>query len=129
MKRSLDCFIFYLFLMLNCLLIYNSSNIAYIDSSDYIRLLIIGDSVDRYMVEDWCSNYQGVIMSERSFTAPNLTKTTQALTTVHQELKKFGMRRKAWDIRICDSSEKKIIIATIHNKFGVKPVGPWYCYH
>jgi hypothetical protein len=90
--------------------------------STYASLLILGDSVDRYMVKDWCQK-SGNILTERSHERSNASISP---LTVHELLKPYGMRRKSWDIWICESCTEKKIVATIANKFGVKAYPPWH---
>ena len=103
----------------------NSSNSN--SSSDVLRLLIIGDSVDRYAIEDWCakSNNNSYLFTERSSLA-----TLASSNTVQDLLKPFGQRRKAWEIRVCErqilSTGRVIYVAFLFNKLGVKPRPFWH---
>lgn len=90
-----------------------------------LTLLIIGDSVDRYMVEDWCKHRsRGYLHTERT-KQPLLF---YAKTSLHEVLKPQGMRRKSWEVRICEhvAPNGSMSVVFIANKFGVKPQPPWH---
>lgn len=92
-------------------------------SESYASLLVLGDSVDRYMVKDWCKHKLGHILTERSHERSNASLNTD---TVHELLKPYGMRRKSWDVWICEDFKDKKLVTTLSNKFGVKPTPPWH---
>lgn len=87
-----------------------------------IRIVLIGDSVERCAVEDWCRKYNGTLMND--YASLDFIDSSMTLDKL---LKPYNQRRKAWEIRLCDASlSKNIIMATVCNKFGVKPQPPWH---
>jgi hypothetical protein len=88
-----------------------------------VRILFIGDSLDRYLVQDWCSHNNGTIFMENSMSTPS---TSTQSTTVHEIFKVFGRRRRSWEVRLCDSKRNDVVLTAVANKFGVKPSPPWH---
>src|SRR5687767_7475922 len=80
----------------------------------YLRLLIIGDSVDRLLVNDWCSAYNANIHLE---TSPH--PTNHSSHTVHKVFEPFNKRLRSWEIRICENYHSNIYVSMIANKHGV----------
>lgn len=93
---------------------------------NYTRLLLIGDSVDRYLVIDWCSAGaaagQCKLFTEASREATNASSPA----TVWDLMKVHGRRRKAYEIRVCECWQKRVMVTYVANKFGVKANGPWH---
>lgn len=123
------------------------------DDDEVIRLLFIGDSIDRLMVEDWCSLVNGTIFKENTIsplTTPPprppshrssqlsqlsqpqplqsqpLQPQLQLQHNVHSVFKVYGRKRKSWEIRLCQSLQHNVRITFLANKFGVKPHPPWH---
>lgn len=88
------------------------------------RILLMGDSVDRYSVEDWCRKYSGNIITDRSDDGTIFNKSL----TLDSLLKFYPRRSRSWELRICDAvSSRNVILAFIFNKIGVKAQPPWHC--
>jgi hypothetical protein len=61
-------------------------------SASPFRMLLIGDSVDRYAVMDWCKEYNG---------------STAADLGLEKQLEPHRIRNKAWEIRIFDARKNR----------------------
>jgi hypothetical protein len=83
------------------------------------RILLIGDSVDRYSIEDWCNAYKYNIIKGGDKTITNGTYPN----TVFNYFGNYHERNRAWEVRICENHSKQVIIGFIFNKIGVKPSG------
>jgi hypothetical protein len=63
-----------------------------------LHILLLGDSVDRYAVMDWCRHFNGTLVDER--------KLYNGLV-MDSLLAGHGRRRKHWELRICDAKETR----------------------
>ncbi len=90
--------------------------------SSYLRLLVIGDSVDRYMVDNWCKAVDGNLHTEISWSTTNHSNSA----TIHEIFHPYKSRHRSWEIRVCEDWRRKVYVSTIANKFGVKPFPPWH---
>jgi hypothetical protein len=86
------------------------------------RLLIIGDSVHRYMVEDWCSFYGGTLYND----GMNLSTNASFPFTMKGIFKKHPRRVRGWEPRVCESARSNAVVGFLFHKFGVKPHPPWH---
>jgi hypothetical protein len=91
-------------------------------SEEYLRLLVIGDSVDRYMIQDWCKYNNGHMHFEASNYKTNHTNGL----TVREIFEPHKSRFRSWEIRVCENYERRIYVSMVSNKFGVKPFPPWH---
>lgn len=87
--------------------------------SKITRILLIGDSVDRYSIEDWCNSYKYNIIKGGDKILTNGTFPN----TVFDYFGNYHERNRAWEIRICENHSKQVIIGFLFNKIGVKPSG------
>jgi len=103
-----------------------------------LRIVIIGDSVDRYMVEDWCGHsitngnlYSDRCLWDEEFMEKPFCKKLQSFFEaegiapgIFPPLKK---RFRAWEFRICDALETRgIILSYVFNKCGTGSNGPFW---
>lgn len=91
-------------------------------TNGYLRLIVIGDSVDRYMVQDWCSFVEGHIHTEISRARTNHTGDSNVIDLFYP----YRSRHRSWEIRICENYKGKVYVSMIANKFGVKNYPPWH---
>ena len=57
-------------------------------SDDYLRILVIGDSLDRCMVQDWCLHYLGTLLTDQSVATTNFSSPH----SIKYMFKSFGRR-------------------------------------
>ena len=64
---------------------------------------MIGDSVDRYSIHDWCQRNNGILTMAvgESTNAANISHSQRE--KLADTLKKHGIRRKSWELRFCDA--------------------------
>lgn len=85
--------------------------------TNYSRIMVIGDSVDRYALMDWCQHVNGTLMSDKA----TITRSASKIS-MDTLLSKHGNRRKAWEVRLCDVQSKgprDLVMTFVSNKFGV----------
>lgn len=97
----------------------------------HLNILLIGDSVDRYLVTDYCrvqhvSNLCSTI-SEYSgkYHVTNCTSRgsgSVALSSLFQ----FSKRIFPWSVVMCDDFDQDISIGFLFNTQGVSPQPPWF---
>lgn len=96
----------------------------------HLNILLIGDSVDRYLVTDYCRAQNGNLCStidEFSGTY-HLTNCTSrgsgsvALSALFQ----FSKRIYPWSVVICDDYEQELSLGFLFNTQGVSPHPPWF---
>ncbi len=89
---------------------------------NYTRILIIGDSCDRYAVSDWCDRCGFPALKERDIIPNNFTQ-NQTYFSIFQP---YGARRRGWEVRTCECARESVVLSFLFQKFGVKPQGPWH---
>lgn len=67
---------------------YSASNGGAAEADNYLRVLIVGDSVNRCMVQDWCSKYSGTLLMDHSTDSTNFSTPYP----VSYYFKRFGKR-------------------------------------
>jgi hypothetical protein len=114
------------------------------------RLLLVGDSVDRYAIWDWCESIGGRLLKDdtifpyfvplhRSRFPPkkakprNSSPTCQPTPTISQyqdiidKHKDFHSRRYSLEPTLCDArSIRGIVVGLVANKMGTKMNPPWH---
>jgi len=69
-----------------------SSNVSFHEeantSDDNLRILVIGDSIDRCMVQDWCLHNLGNLLTDQSVATTNFS----APHSIKDVFKHFGRR-------------------------------------
>lgn len=90
--------------------------------SDFdIRILIIGDSVDRYAVKDWCHENSGIICTpDRNHSEISCKAILSLEGNVARNFSAF-QRLKSWDMTFCFSKKRSIIMLSMLNALGVTP--------
>ena len=85
------------------------------------RILIIGDSVDRYSVDDWC-DYNSCVLefpTKEEWARFN----NKSAGHVHFDF----LRYKAWETRVCKCPKRQLVIGFHFNKYGTSCCGyPFY---
>jgi hypothetical protein len=113
------------------------------------RVLLIGDSVDRYTVWDWCDHVGGLLLKEDTilpFAGPPIRRhrgpgrvrpqlnapTSQPTPTVSEfqaiidKYRTLYARRNSLEPAFCDArAVRGIVVADITNKVGVNAHPPW----
>lgn len=98
-----------------------------------LRILSIGDSIDRYLLHDWCEATGGQFC--RSFDENGwIWKPTNCTTNSSKPqtlwgLFKHTMRAYAWEVAICDSFAENVTLGFLFNMQGVSPYPPWFNQH
>lgn len=90
--------------------------------SNYIKLLVIGDSADRIMVEEWCSHHKGNLFKEIDAVVTNDT----SIDILKPILDPYRSRFRSWEMRVCELWQRKVYVSMISNKFGVRSHPPWH---
>jgi hypothetical protein len=89
-----------------------------------LRILIVGDSIDRYYIDDWCRRrHQSLLTDQTIFSLTNISDRTLALREVLGEDRR---RYRAWEIRICYAPTYNINVTYVFNKCGVGTSGPFH---
>ena len=95
-------------------------------------LLLIGDSVDRYAVDDWCEaqRHEGARLlygqdPDNSF--GKWSKMGHVDDQLLQMLKSSGVTAwMSWSVRVCIVPRRGVAVASIFNLKGVDQKGPWW---
>ena len=82
-----------------------------------LRVMVIGDSVDRYMVSDWCLENGGILYTD---------KTMNTFPALNQLMSPLSRRFKSWEFRTCISLSRGINISYVFNRIGVRTQEPFY---
>lgn len=88
----------------------------------YKKVIIIGDSVDRIMVEEWCLHYNGNLFKDIGSAVTNHSSSS----TLQLAVDRYRRRLVSWEIRVCELWQRNVYVTMISNKFGVKPNPPWH---
>jgi len=104
--------------------------------NDLKLLLVIGDSVDRYMVDDWCDHHrandtygfvQEVFGQKPDARFGRWSEWGRVSEDFQNLLKSSGVAGwQAWQSRICIVSDLGVAAAFVHNFKGVDTQGPWW---
>jgi hypothetical protein len=90
--------------------------------SGSLRILTIGDSTDRYNLQDFCDKFNGF--------ACNVYNETCKPSTLHPEtihaFFNFSASRDAWAIEICETNKPDIKLVFLFERTGVLPYCPWH---
>ena len=86
-------------------------------SSRALRVMVIGDSVDRYMVSDWCVENNGILYTD---------KTMNKFTALNELMSPHSRRFKSWEFRTCIALSRGINISYVFNRIGVRTREPFY---
>lgn len=98
-------------------------------------LLVIGDSVDRYMIDDWCDSQRSnnisvsheVFGQEPDGNFGRWSQNGRISEDFQNLLESSGVAGwKAWQSRICIVPELGVATAFVHNFKGVDTQGPWW---
>lgn len=98
-------------------------------NSNPLRILIIGDSLDRYMIHDWCVGTKGKFCraydDDDIHTNLNCYTNGTRLISLKDTFRSFT-RSAAWSISICEHEIENVIVGFIFNTQGVASNSPWY---
>jgi hypothetical protein len=119
MRRRGNVFFFWIFFQLSVE-----------ESSGFLRILSIGDSIDRYLLHDWCEETGGKYCRSYDengwiWKPTNCTSHGSHPTPVF-DLFKHTMRVYSWEIAICDNLAMNISLGFLFNMQGVSPYPPWF---
>jgi hypothetical protein len=98
--------------------------------SSSLRVLFIGDSIDRYLLHDWCHATNGHDCQSVDEAGPamkpfycttNASHPTPLYNLFHNSKKAFS-----WEISVCDNLKQNITLGILFNKQGVSPYPPWF---
>jgi hypothetical protein len=89
-----------------------------------LRMVVIGDSVDRFMVEDWCVRHRGRLITQAETRVNNATD--PVVSFLHHRFKDHGARHNAWEFRVCHSAEYRVNVSFVMNKCGVRTNPPYW---
>ena len=78
-------------------------------SSRALRVMVIGDSVDRYMVSDWCVENNGILYTD---------KTMNKFTALNELMSPHSRRFKSWEFRTCIALSRGINISYVFFVFN-----------
>jgi hypothetical protein len=122
-----------LLLLLSCATPSTTSNPAAYEN--YTKLVLIGDSVDRNAVTDWCHANQGILCNQlrpKNWPAswnPGLQATTECNTNDPAIIEQVTVDKDrlafAHDMHICIHHEQKVIVVYQFNGWGFTP--QMYC--
>jgi hypothetical protein len=99
----------------------------------WLRVLSIGDSIDRYLIHDWCVNSGGNFCKSFDengwiWKPTNCTSNSSNPRSVYS-LFKNTMRVYSWEISICDNFSENVTLGFLFNMQGVSPYPPWFNQH
>lgn len=96
-------------------------------------LLLIGDSVDRYAVDDWCeAQDEGARLyygqnSDKASVFGTWSEMGEVDQQLQDMLRSSGVTAwMSWMVRVCIVSRRGVAVASIFNVKGVDPQGPWW---
>jgi hypothetical protein len=96
----------------------------------HINILLIGDSVDRYLVTDYCRQHNASMCATTKEYAGkyNTTNCTSrgSYPISLSDLFKFSKRIFPWSIVMCDDYKHHVSIGFLFNTQGVSPQPPWF---
>lgn len=89
--------------------------------SDPLRILLIGDSVDRYAVSDWCTNKTGHYCVSSFEEKSHNDEFCQTINNKSFEsmFSAFG-RIESWELSTCFHQSRLVIVTSIFNNYGVR---------
>lgn len=90
-----------------------------------MRLFLIGDSVDRYAVSDWCHHYDGILVTDKTMNDPEY-ESSSAIMALKYEMSRYRDRQKSWEFRLCLCSQRNVNISFVFNRIGVHKSGPYF---
>ena len=97
---------------------------AIFQGSGGLRVVVIGDSVDRFMVEDWCVRHGGRLITQADTRVDNATD--PVVSFLHHRFKENGARHNAWEFRVCHCAEYRVNVSFVMNKCGVRTNPPYW---
>lgn len=102
--------------------------LAFLSLSTFaLRLMIIGDSVDRMMVEDWCSSRNTTVITDKNIETSHTTaKYNETIAFLKQRFARSHHRFNAWEFRVCYAHHADVNISFVMNKCGVQVKGPFW---
>jgi hypothetical protein len=105
-------------------------------ASSWLRILTVGDSIDRNLLEDWCTltggdhcpaGVQRKGTNSRIFRPTNCTTMRTHPTPLSELFKTAPL--SSWEISICDHRAENVTVGFLFNKRGVSPLPPWHDSH
>ena len=96
-----------------------------------LRVLFIGDSIDRYALEDWCEgrgHHCKALNQMGLYSWKPTSCSTKALgpDTTLNSLFNHTKRINSWSIAVCDDITHNITLGFLFNMQGVSPYRPWF---
>ena len=95
-----------------------------------VNILLVGDSVDRYMVVDYCNSRRAYLC--RSFSeyngsySPRNCSSRGSFPASLSSLFRFSKRIFSWGIVTCNDVRDGVTLAFLFNPQGVSPQPPWF---
>lgn len=99
--------------------------------SEHLNILLIGDSVDRFMVTDYCkAQHANLCATTQEFSGKflltNCTSRGSGASVALSSLFQFSERIFPWSVVMCDDFEQDISVGFLFNTQGVSPHPPWF---
>jgi hypothetical protein len=99
-------------------------------SAHALRILMVGDSVDRYAVHDWCLTKNGSFCKTHTENGwiwiPTNCTTIGSYPDPLYDLFKQSVRVYSWGVSVCDVLSENISLGFLFNMQGVSPNPPWF---
>jgi hypothetical protein len=97
---------------------------------DSLRILSLGDSIDRNLLLDWCDWKKGRLCQAVAGKAGVFRPTSCASDRSHPiplyDLFPRKILLSSWEISICDDHDSNVTLGLLFNKQGVSPYPPWH---
>ena len=90
-----------------------------------LRVVVIGDSVDRYMVEAWCVANNGTLVTEANLRT-DFSENNGTLAFLRHRFRDLTFRHNAWEFRVCQAPLMRTNVSFVMNKCGVSTNGPFW---
>jgi hypothetical protein len=98
-----------------------------------LRILSIGDSLDRFLLQDWCEGTKPpgelcLIHQHNDTDSPIPTNCSTSLSypaSLYSHFEGFP-RVQPWDVAICENFHQNVALGFLFNTQAVSPYPPWH---